>query len=129
MCRACRPFKRGGSTKKVGRILLIQWSEELRRVVERPQTLSPRVREAIICNRKGNNYTVDGFSSIWYRAIREAVESPDNALQEPFQFGDLRAKSASDDTTETATKRLGHTDPGITEKVYRRAARRVKRLR
>lgn len=54
---------------------------------------------------------------------------PENPLEEPFQFRDLRAKSASDDTPEAAARRLGHVDPGITEKVYGRTATRVKPLR
>lgn len=45
---------------------------------------------------------------------------------ERFQFRDLRAKSASDDTPEHASKRLGHASPAITERVYRRKAERVK---
>lgn len=116
-------------TKKTGRCLLIEWSEELRRVVERACGLPPRAREPIICNRQGKPYTVDGFSTNWYRAIRKAVDDPHNALRESFQFRDLRAKSASDDSPEAAARRLGHVDPGITEKVYRRAAMRVKPLR
>jgi hypothetical protein len=46
----------------------------------------------------------------------------------PFQFRDIRAKSASDDTLERATKRLGHTSPEITERVYRRKIKRVQPL-
>jgi integrase len=50
-------------------------------------------------------------------------------LKERFQFRDLRAKSASDDTAQPASKRLGHADPKITERVYRRKTERAKPLR
>jgi integrase len=57
------------------------------------------------------------------------VKDKESGLTERFQFHDLRAKSASDDTTEAASKRLGHADPKITERVYRRKADRAKPLR
>ena len=43
--------------------------------------------------------------------MQKAVADKNNALTESFQFRDLRAKSASDDTPESATARLGHSDP------------------
>ena len=59
--------------------------------------------------------------------MRKAVEK--KVIQERFRFHDLRAKSASDDTLEAATQRLGHMDAKFTERVYRRKPRRVKPLR
>jgi integrase len=56
----------------------------------------------------------------------KAIEDENSGLRERFQFRDLRAKSASDDTAEAASKRLGHSDPKITERVYRRRAERAK---
>ncbi len=112
-----------------GRALLIEWSDELRAVVETAKKIQSRFRQVIICNKQGRHYSVSGFNSIWYRYIRKAVNDPENPLKEPFQFRDLRAKSASDDTAEAATARLGHTSAQITERVYRRRARRVKPLR
>jgi integrase len=108
------------STRKTGRDLVIAWSDELRRVVKRALSLPPKLRQPLICGRQGKPYTVDGFTSIWRRKIRKALADPENSLQEPFQFRDLRAKSASDDTAEAATARLGHTNAAITERVYRR---------
>lgn len=112
-----------------GKALLIEWSDELRAVIDAAGRLPPRFRQAIICNKQGRHYGVSGFNSIWYRYMRKAVNDPENLLQDPFQFRDLRAKSASDDTAEAATARLGHTSAQITERVYRRRARRVKPLR
>jgi integrase len=117
------------STNKTGKLLLIEWSDALRAAVKRSLSQKPQVRQSIICNRKGKSYTVDGFAAIWYRAIRKAVNDPASSLQEPFQFRDLRAKSASDDTVEAASQRLGHADPRITERVYRRRPKRAKPLR
>jgi len=112
-----------------GKALLIEWSDELRAVIDAARKLPPRFRQAIICNKQGRHYSVSGFDSIWYRYMQKAVNDPENPLKEPFQFRDLRAKSASDDTAEAATARLGHTSSQITERVYRRRARRVKPLR
>lgn len=117
------------TTSKTGKTLLIEWSEALRDVVRRAQALPPHVRQALICNKQGRPYTVDGFNTIFYRAMTKALNDDGNPLIERFQFRDLRAKSASDDTAELASKRLGHASPAITERVYRRKAERVKPLR
>ena len=116
-------------TAKTGKGLVIEWSDELRRVVKRAQGIRPHFRQAIICNRQGAAYTVDGFASVWRRKVRKAIADPENALELPFQFRDLRAKSASDDSPEAATARLGHTNAAITERVYRRRPTVVKPLR
>ncbi len=112
-----------------GKALLIEWSDELRAVIDAARKMPPRFRQAIICNKQGRHYSVSGFNSIWYRYMQKAVNDPENPLKEPFQFRDLRAKSASDDTAEAATARLGYTSSQITERIYRRRARRVKPLR
>jgi integrase len=117
------------ATSKTGKALLIEWSPSLRTAVKKAQAQPPQVRQALICNKQGKPYTVDGFNTIFYRAMGKAISDPDNALTERFQFRDLRAKSASDDTAEAASKRLGHASPAITEKIYRRKAERVKPLR
>lgn len=116
-------------TAKTGKGLLIEWSEELHGVVDRALRLPPRFRQAIICNRQGGAYTVDGFASVWRRKIRKAIADPENALEVPFQFRDLRAKSASDDSPAAATARLGHSNAAITERVYRRRPTVVRPLR
>ena len=46
-----------------------------------------------------------------------------------FTFHDLRAKSASDDTLQAATERLGHTSEETTKRVYVRKPTKVKPLR
>ncbi len=116
-------------TAKTSKDLIIEWSPELRRVVKRALNLQPHFRQSLICNRQGKAYTVDGFNSNWHKRIRAAIADDDNALEEPFQFRDLRAKSASDDSAEAASRRLGHANPAITERVYRRKPEMVKPLR
>lgn len=114
-------------TSKTGKPLLIEWSDELRGVVARAKRIKPQVRIALICNKQGKRYTGQGFATMWQKLIRAAMEQ--NAIQERFRFHDLRAKSASDDSLEAATQRLGHMDARLTERIYRRKPRRVKPLR
>jgi integrase len=114
---------------KTGKRLIIEWSDELRKAVKKARALPPHIRQPLISNRRGKPYTVDGFNSIWYRRMQKAVADKKNPLTESFQFRDLRAKSASDDTAESATARLGHSDPKLTENIYRRKPAIVRPLR
>ena len=50
-------------------------------------------------------------------------------LRERFQERDLRAKTASDMPLELAAALLGHADPRITKRVYRRKPDVVKPLK
>lgn len=113
-------------TSKTGKRIVIQWSTTLSEVVDRAWKISPRVRRHLIVNLRGNPYTSDGFSSQWTRAIDKALKA---GLEERFTFHDLRAKSASDDTLEVASKRLGHFDARVTERYYRRRPEVVRPLR
>ena len=108
-------------TQKTDKGLLIEWSDELRDVIDRAKRLPPHIRQPIIATRKGRAYTGDGFSAIWQRVVKKS--------EVRFQFKDLRAKSASDDTLEGATKRLGHTSSQTTERFYRRKPNRVRPLK
>jgi integrase len=117
------------ATSKTGKVLLIEWSPALRAAVDRALKQPPQVRQPLICNKQGKPYTVDGFNTNFYRAMGKATEDLENALTERFQFRDLRAKSASDDTAEAASKRLGHASLAVTERIYRRKAEKVKPLR
>jgi integrase len=114
-------------TSKTGKPLLIEWSDELRDVIARAKKIKPQVRPTLICNRQGKQYTGQGFAANWQRLIKHALEK--EAIKQSFRFHDLRAKSASDDTLEAATLRLGHVNASLTERVYRRKPRRVKPLR
>ena len=95
----------------------VAWSEDLREVVDAVLREPPRLRQALICTRRGHRYTPDGFSALWQRAMAAYVRSGG----ERYTFHDIRAKSASDSgSDQEAADRLGHGDPSITRRVYRR---------
>lgn len=114
-------------TSKTGVPLLVEWTDELEEVVARARGIQPQVRRTLIANRQGRPYTPTGFGSNWRRLMDKALRETD--LEEPYRFNDLRAKSASDDTMEAATERLGHMDMRTTQRFYRRKAIRVQPLR
>jgi integrase len=58
---------------------------------------------------------------MWQRFMAKCV----TAGIERFQERDLRAKTASDMDPDLATALLGHADPKITQRVYRRKPSRV----
>lgn len=111
-----------------GVTLLFEWTDELRAVINRALSLSPQVRRHIVCNRKGKQYTKNGFDSVWNRLMAKATTGPDAI--ERFEFRDLRRKSATDEVDElVASQRLGHSSTEITNRVYRVAPRKVQPLR
>jgi integrase len=112
-------------TSKTGARILYKWSPALRKVVKEALRLKPQVRSWIVCNRKGRQYTKNGFDSVWNRLLKKAEKKI-----ERFQFRDLRAKNASDEPElSVAQARLGHTSPAITKLVYVRTPTKVRPLR
>jgi len=118
-----RPSKTENST---GKVLLIEWSAELRTVIDRAKKLPPHVRQNIVATRHGKPYSSDGFSSMWNRTMAKALKA---GLREKWRFNDLRAKSASDDTLNAAVERLGHSNAATTKRFYRRGPEKVRPLR
>jgi integrase len=115
-------FERG----KTGKLQLIEWNDELRTIITALLRERPQVRRALICNRKGQPYSANGFQSQWQRLMRNCKKA---GLTEHFHFHDLRAKSASDsDDDQSAADRLGHSDVRLTQRVYRRLPKRAKAL-
>lgn len=114
-------FERG----KTDAFQLIEWNDELRLTVQAILRLRPQLRRALICNRRGQPYSANGFQSQWQRVMKRA-----KAKSLPvFHFHDLRAKSASDaESDQEAADRLGHEDVKLTRKVYRRLPRRATAL-
>ncbi len=107
-------------------VQVIEWSEDLRAAVRSLQAIRPQVRQFLVCNRSGRQYTLDGFQAQWQRVMRKAVK---RGLVERFHFHDLRAKSASDaKSDQEAADRLNHSDPAMTRRVYRRLPRVAKPL-
>jgi integrase len=113
-------------TSKTGKVLVIEWSDELREVVDGAKRLPPHVRQHLVANARGKPYTADGFATQWDRAMAKALK---NGLTERFHFHDLRAKSASDDDLQAASDRLGHGNVSTTQRYYRRAPEKVRPLR
>lgn len=106
---------------------LIEWNDELELTVKAILRERPQLRRALICNRKGQPYSANGFQSQWQRTMRKAVKA---GLKERYHFHDLRAKSASDDETDQgAADRLGHASVETTKRIYRRLPKRGLALR
>lgn len=112
-------------TGKTGKRLIITWTPELRAVVDRCKALTPHVRRHLIATRHGKGYTPDGFSALFRRLM---ITTFPNRVHR-FRWNDIRAKSASDDTLDAATARLGHASAATTAKHYRRAPEKVTPLR
>ena len=109
---------------KTGAGVLIEWSADLRAIVDRAKALAPRVpREYLIRTRRGKPYTAEGFSAIWQRAMTRHVKAGGTR----FSFHDLRAVSADGaPTAEEAQARLGHASVATTRRHYLRGVTRAK---
>lgn len=112
---------------KTGKRLHVDMSPALQSVLERAKAFVPNLpREYVLRRRDGLPYTEDGFRAIWQRGMRKYVK----AGGKRFTFHDLRGKSGTDSASlQDAYERLGHTDIGMTRRVYDRGVRRVKPLR
>ena len=125
-------------TSKTGRGLIIQWTDELRAVVDRAKLLQPHFRRHLLAARTGKAFTGNGFGTIWRRTVLEALTGKKNPTKaeakavklERFRFNDLRSKSASDTADlADASARLGHTSTAVTKRHYVRKPAKVKPLR
>jgi len=117
--------------KKSGKKIIIEWSETLRDAVDSALELKrPVFSLNVFCNRRGQEYTGDGFRSIWQRAMNKAVSK--KSLLERFTEHDLRAKAATDADAGglDAQALLGHLDSATTRRYLRsKLASRVKPTR
>jgi len=87
----------------------------------------------LIANKNGSPLNQ---KTLWFRfknarslaASKADKELSDRILQ--FQFRDIRARAATDiQDIDSASSLLGHTNRGITKRVYRRAGEKVKPTR
>lgn len=102
--------------------LLFQWNDELQATVDRCRTLRAPVRSLyLISTKQGQKYTVSGFETMWRKAMGKAVKA---GLKERFVFNDIRAMAAG--KSDNPTELLGHNDPKVTNRIYRRGPRLVK---
>ena len=109
---------------KTGAGVLIEWSPDLRAIVERAKAMTPQIpAEYLIRQPSGKPYTACGFSAIWQRLMRKYVK----AGGQRFSFHDLRSVSADGAATaEEARDRLGHADVATTKRHYLRGLTRAK---
>lgn len=104
--------------------MLIEWSDELRGIVDRAKRLPPQIPgEYLIRKRNGRPYSARDFSAIWQRVMAKHVK----AGGQRFSFHDLRSVSADGAATaEEAQARLGHASVATTKRHYLRGLIRAK---
>jgi integrase len=109
---------------KTGAGVLIEWSDDLREIVDRAKRLSPQIpAQYLIRKRNGRPYTAQGFSAIWQRLMQKHVK----AGGQRFSFHDLRSVSADGAATaEEAQARLSHASVTTTKRHYLRGLTKAK---
>ena len=132
-CRDDGIYHERPKTKRRGaRAVIIEWSDELRAVVDRAKKIKPVFRQRIIATRSGKPFSPSGFSTAWQRAMVAAEKEAkrDGIEFERFHFHDLRALSITETPSlEEASERAGHSSTEITKRIYRRKPARVRPLR
>lgn len=111
-------------TRKVGKLAMIPWDDELRRLVDeiRADNLARgKQGPTLFCKRNGEAYDKDHFHSRWQYSMRKAIK--EGGLTR-FTEHDLRAKHATDaDNLKLDVQaNLQHSDRRTTE-IYLRAKR------
>lgn len=80
--------------QKTGAKLLIEWTPDLRGVIEDARQLRPKVRGLyVLVTRWGGPYSTSGFGRMFRRALQRAVAHDET---EHFTFHDIRAKTGTD---------------------------------
>lgn len=109
--------------RKSGKEALYRITPALREAIH--MALSVRAGDSLylFTNARGECFVTNGrcksFDTSWVRSMRRALDETD--LKEPFTRHDLRAKAGSDaDSDHRAQQLLGHTDPSMTRRHYRR---------
>lgn len=116
-------------TCKTGKKLIIEWTAELKEAVEAAKRARRKdIVPWLFCTRNGDCYVKDdgfanAFDSLWQRFMKKVVTKTNVAVK--FQEKDLRKKTASDMTLQSAKELLGHTSDSTTRRHYRIGADRV----
>lgn len=109
---------------KTGKRLAIELTQDVKRILGKCWML-PNRGEYVITRKIGGRYTSEGFRALWQRTINSYCKRGGTR----FTFHDIRALCATKCASpEIAMKLLGHTNIGMTLKVYRRGVERVKAL-
>lgn len=113
-----------------GKRTLYLWTPELKQAVDDAIAVRPAISPYLFCNRDGKGYydpatgRYDGWDSLWGRFLDRVLK--ETKVKERFTAHDLRAKAASDATSEEeARKLLSHASTETTRRIYRRKAERV----
>lgn len=114
---------------KTGKTLGIRLTPALESVLLRARKRPPMYpRWFVVRTRSGEPYTHEGFRAAWQRTMDLALRL--GAVKTRFTFHDLRAKCASDKSNlNDASALLGHSDIGLTNRIYRRSISMVDPLR
>jgi integrase len=112
---------------KTKKSVIIEWSALLIQAVKNIRKIKrPVTGLFLFTTRKGQPYSDSGFSSIWQRKMKAALDA--GVINERFRDHDLRGKTGSDTDLQHAVELLGHADKKITERHYRRKERKVRPL-
>lgn len=114
---------------KTGKSLGIRLTPDLVEVLLRARRRAPMwPRWFVIRTRTGEPYTHEGWRAKWQIVMNTAMRQ--GVIKKRFTFHDLRAKCASDkDNLQDASALLGHSDVGLTRRIYDRNIRMVDPLR
>jgi integrase len=116
------------TAQKTAAPLVIEYSDELRSVLKRAQSIGPRLRRTVISTDHGKQLAPGDFGRRWWQVQTKAF--PKGQESRRFRWHDIRAKSATDSRSlAEASARLGHSSQAITSRFYMRGARVVKPLR
>ena len=114
-------------TKKHGRKILFEWTQELRAAIKTAITRPSKIPTIfLIYNRDGQPYTSSGFQSVWQKNIKKAVDDGVIPAAYRFAFKDLRTTAASDSDDDNL---LGHTNRQTLYRHYKRKPIKVKPIR
>lgn len=105
-------------------------SESLQEAIQQARTAKPRPSLYLFANHRGRCYVgedgrCESFDRAWRKSMTKAIKETD--LEVSFTRHDLRAKVGSDAENERrAQELLGHTDPSMTRRHYRRGKRIIR---
>jgi hypothetical protein len=84
-----RRHPRHGKVVETAKRIIVEWSPELRAVVDQLKKLGPQIRPTLLCTLEGKPFTSDGFRSNWHRLMTKATTPGDKsepaALTERFK--------------------------------------------
>lgn len=108
---------------KTGKKLLIEWSQNLRDIINRALnelSVSGIHSVYVICDNSGQRRRDAAFTTAWTRLMNKCLD--EGAIESKYQFRDIRAKAGSD----SDGKHLGHQSEATLKRHYKRLPEHVK---